>query len=98
MAVAKRSALAVRPRNVLAVVAIGTGLAAFRGCKHPRNNAMRPSSAAPATIVPVEPCPAPGNAEPAFEDQFVTPPSLPAPADPAVRPGRREAPRLEPAP
>ena len=98
MAVAKRSALSVRPRSVLAVVAIGTGLAVFGGCKHHRNVAMRPKFVGPATVVPVEPCPAPGIAAPAFEDEAVTPRSLRSPADPAVRPGLREGPRLEPSP
>ena len=82
MAVAKRSALSVRPRHVLAVVAIGTGLAAFGGCKHHRYGAMRPKFVGPATVVPVEPCPAPGIAAPAFEDEAVTPPSLPRPGRP----------------
>ena len=98
MAVAKRSAPSVRPRYVLAVVAIGTGLAASGGCKHHRYGAMRPKFVGPATVVPVEPSPAPGITAPAFEDEAVTPPSLLAPADPAARPGLREAPRLEPSP
>ena len=98
MAVAKRSAPSVRPRYVLAVVAIGTGLAASGGCKHHRYGAMRPTFVGPATVVPVEPCPAPGIAAPAFEDEAVTPPSLLAPADPAVRPGPRGEPHLEPSP
>ena len=98
MAVAKRSALSVRPRHVLAVVAIGTGLAVSGGCKHHRYGAMRPNFVGPATVVPVEPCPAPGIAAPAFEDEAVTPRSLPSPTDPAVRPGPREGPRLEPSP
>ena len=80
----------MRPRYVLAVVAIGTGLAAFGGCKHHRYGAMRPQFVGPATVVPVEPSPAPGIAAPAFEDEAVTPPSLLAPAAPAVRPGFRE--------
>ena len=98
MAVAKRSAPSVRPRYVLAVVAIGTGLAASGGCKHHRYGAMRPKFVGPATVVPVEPFPAPGITAPAFEDEAVTPPSLLAPADPAARPGLRKAPRLEPSP
>jgi hypothetical protein len=98
MAVAKRSAPLVRPRYVLAVVAIGTGLAAFGGCKHHRYGAMRPQFVGPATVVPVEPSPAPGIAAPAFEDEAVTPPSLLAPAAPAVRPGLRGEPHLEPSP
>jgi hypothetical protein len=98
MAVAKRSALSVRPRSVLAVVAIGTGLAAFGGCKHHRYGAIRPNFVEPATVVPIEPYPAPGIAAPAFEDEAVTPPWLLAPADPAVVPGPREGPRLEPSP
>jgi hypothetical protein len=98
MAVAKRSAPSVRPRYVLAVVAIGTGLTVFGGCKHHRYGAMRPTFVGPATVVPVEPCPAPGIAAPAFEDEAVTPRSLHSPADPAVRPGLREGPRLEPSP
>src|SRR6478609_9670437 len=49
MAVAKRSALSVRPRHVLTVVAIGTGLAALGGCKHHRYGAMRPNFVGPAT-------------------------------------------------
>ena len=98
MAVAKRSALSVRPRYVLAVVAIGTGLAASGGCKHHRYGAMRPKFVGPATVVPVEPYPAHGITAPAFEDEAVTPPSLLSPADPAARPGLREALRLEPSP
>ena len=97
MAVAMRSAPSVRPRHVLAFVAIGTGLAVFGGCKH-RYGAMRPNFVGPATVVPVEPRPAPGVAAPAFEDEAVTPRSLPSPADPAARPVPREAPRLEPNP
>lgn len=96
MAVAKRSALALRPRHALAVVALGTGLAAFGGCKHHRYGAMRPKYIGPAAVVPVEPCPAPGSVAPAFDDEAITPPSLLAPADPAVRPGLREEPHLEP--
>ena len=54
MAVAKRSG-PWSPRYVLAVVAIGTGLAALGGCKHHRYGAMRPQFVGPATVVPVEP-------------------------------------------
>jgi N-acetyl-anhydromuramyl-L-alanine amidase AmpD len=96
MAVAKRSGLSVRPRHALVCLALGTSLAAVGGCKHNRYGAMRPRYIGPATVVPVEPCPSPGLAAPAFEDEAISPPSLLAPADPAVRPGASEEPHLEP--
>lgn len=99
MAVLKRSALFVRPRPTLAVLVMGSAVLAAGGCKHHRYGAMRPAFIGPAPVVTAEPCPSPGSVAPAFSEETVTPPSLLAPVDPAVRPGSGSSvePRLEPA-
>lgn len=101
MTVTQRSALAVRLRHALIVLALGGALVASSGCRHRRYGAMRPAFIGPAPVVPVEPCPAPGTVSPAFGDEAVTPPSLLPPADSSVRPGsgtsREPSLELEPA-
>lgn len=99
MTVIQRSAFPVRPRDALAVLALGGALIASGGCKHHRYGAMRPAFIGPAPVVPVEPCPAPGTSAPAFGDETVTPPSLLPPSDSSVRPGSGSSrePVLEPA-